>query len=784
MNPLSPLTYHRRHKQRAALLIGLVSLMTLAVYLLYTLSGANFVESLRTAGMYLNKFSVVYPSGSGELDPAIAAQIRTHPDVAHALPIKTNVGIKCDSPLGGGTNFVNLMGLRETDVQLVMELYNLTLVEGKMLQPRTNGLMISRDLATNAGIKLGDMLDYQLDYERFEFIPAPLQVVGIIEGDVRLGIVSYEYLDSHEATAGGGSLMVIPQAGRDEAVRGFLHDELPENLVWVESARVLEADMAEMTDIVNLVALPISATASLANALVVSAINRIALMRRLKEFGILNAIGFHRSRLIRRMMGETGVMAGLGWIVGLGLSWLALLAIKIAIFAPKGYSLPIVTLSATLFVLPIPVIILPFVYFAMKRVFSRLDTVAVVERGALSTEKTPSGISITTAHSSSKPLASITFYKRHTGRALLLVGSTALMIMATVLAIFYLTNTIDEPDVAILHRVSKVSAPHGNDLDPAIVSQVRTHPSVDRAVTAMELYLLSVAIPGAGSSDFASYAVSEEDALYLAQAYGLELAEGHLPRPRTNDIAIPQALAQNRDLQIGDVVGSPNNPAWPGADPLPAEFVISGIFAAPEDGGENWLTLTSLEFTQGHNAFAGNTLTLLVSARAGQKDAMDDWLEQELVGDRVGVSTYRLAEAHLQEATHDMILTMALLESLLAVVAAITLVVLNHVFITQRQSELGVLNALGFHRLKLIWRTVRETALTTGIAWVGSIALCLVGLILQGIMYAAKGLSYNWANPIPWLFTLPIPITVLLATSGTVAWMLSKLDPVAIIERR
>jgi hypothetical protein len=51
-------------------------------------------------------------------------------------------------------------------------------------------------------------------------------------------------------------------------------------------------------------------------------------------------------------------------------------------------------------------------------------------------------------------------------------------------------------------------------------------------------------------------------------------------------------------------------------------------------------------------------------------------------------------------------------------------------------------------------------------------------------MYAGKGLSYDWANPTPWLFTLPIPIAVLLATSGTVAWMLSKLDPVAIIERR
>jgi hypothetical protein len=34
------------------------------------------------------------------------------------------------------------------------------------------------------------------------------------------------------------------------------------------------------------------------------------------------------------------------------------------------------------------------------------------------------------------------------------------------------------------------------------------------------------------------------------------------------------------------------------------------------------------------------------------------------------------------------------------------------------------------------------------------------------------------------LFTLPVPVAVLIATSGTIAWTLSKLDPVGIIERR
>jgi hypothetical protein len=51
-------------------------------------------------------------------------------------------------------------------------------------------------------------------------------------------------------------------------------------------------------------------------------------------------------------------------------------------------------------------------------------------------------------------------------------------------------------------------------------------------------------------------------------------------------------------------------------------------------------------------------------------------------------------------------------------------------------------------------------------------------------LYAPRGLSLNFFNPMPWLFTLPIPLAVVAATGGLVARTLSKLDPVSIIERR
>lgn len=57
-------------------------------------------------------------------------------------------------------------------------------------------------------------------------------------------------------------------------------------------------------------------------------------------------------------------------------------------------------------------------------------------------------------------------------------------------------------------------------------------------------------------------------------------------------------------------------------------------------------------------------------------------------------------------------------------------------------------------------------------------------LCVQATIYTPKGIGLNLFNPIPWLFTFPIPLAVILASAGTIARVLRRLDPVSIIERR
>jgi ABC-type lipoprotein release transport system permease subunit len=368
----------------------------------------------------------------------------------------------------------------------------------------------------------------------------------------------------------------------------------------------------------------------------------------------------------------------------------------------------------------------------------------------------------------------------------------ALMIVAVVMFIFLTAATRDARRASLGHlrRVSIVGLRIGSVPNTGVAAQVRTHPAVERAIPFTQFTMLDISIPAGEKASINPFGVYAEDMTYLVELYGLQLKEGHLPRPHANELVIPEVVAQNRDLQVGDVIGDPEHPAYPGASiRVPAEFVISGIFARPhppED--ENWLSFISLEFVESHEAFnipSAAIHSLIVVPKAGQKGVLDQWLEKELTSAEVRVRTYRQSVADAQARMRTQILTIALLESVVAIVAAVTLAVLNYISISERKPEFGVLHALGYGRLRLTWRAIRETAFTTGIAWGVSAIMFLAGLLyLQFGVFAPVGLRLNFFNFTPWLFTLPIPVAVLAVTGGTLAWTLSKLDPVSIVERR
>ena len=741
--------------------------------------------------MFLSRFSILWPSPEG-LDPAVVAQVRTHPDVEAVTPAML-IQIGLPHVLGGESDRFYLLGLREGDMPTILARCSATLKEGDLLAPRGSGILLSADVAMNLGLEVGDTLHSRMDPELYGNIVDPMQVVGILDSDLRLGVVSLEYLENHETyQIWPQHALVLAQEGSEQVVDDYLAGEIRAAGSGVQTLELLAKRMdAEYRSSLSLL-LPIIVLVATGITLVVGAVNRIALSRRLPEFGTLNAAGYSRHRLTRRLTGETTAMAVAGWLGGVGLAWLTLALLKLMLFDPRGHDLTVVSLTPAVPVLLVPVAVIGFILKMARRTFARMDAVSVLERGEL-TEDEDRRRARGQGESVIRPLSALTFYRRHKSRTALLVGVMALMMVATVLIIFLLAAADDAQrgSLAYLSEVSRVRPLPASAEGAAVMGQVRNHPAVDRVILIPpRWHMLGVFIPPFGDSANASpFGVYADDMAYLVELFDLELEQGHLPRPHTNEMVIPQIVAQNRRLKVGDVVGDRNNPAYSGAPILPAEFVISGVFAPAATGqGENWLGFVSLEYMESHEGFMlgeGARYAYLVVPKTGQKVVLDSWLENELAGETAEVMTHSKQTALVREKTQSLILTIALLESVIAVVAALALAVLNTISISQRLSEFGVLHAMGYGRLPLIWRTVRETLLTSGLAWGFSVLLLLAGLAaLQVSLFEPLGLALNPLNLLPWASTVPIPVAALVATAGTTARTLITLDPVSIIERK
>jgi ABC-type lipoprotein release transport system permease subunit len=430
--------------------------------------------------------------------------------------------------------------------------------------------------------------------------------------------------------------------------------------------------------------------------------------------------------------------------------------------------------------------VIGFAALGITRVFARLDAIAVIERGKLSTEaQSPRRAA---KRSSSRPLSSWTFYLRHRRRGLILTATMGLMILGVAFPVFFFSPMIEAQKpfyLNYLRHVGEVWPSGSRTVDPSVTGQIRSHPAVAHVIPVTLLHL-RISVPPVSESLVPIYGVSEDDLLYLLDLFELQLAEGRLPRARTNEIALSEALAMNRGLRVGDTIGRPVDAR---DEDIPTELTVVGILRSPS--GQTFSNsdvspgFVSSEYLESHELYSSRPVRLLVVPVEGRKADLDAWLEENVTSTRTLVETYAAALRDMQQAIRSVLLLIVAVESVVAVVAAIALAALNHIFFSQRQDEFGILHAVGRSRPWLLLRTMRETVSLVALAWLIGAAACVIGLIYaQANVYTPVGLNMNLLNLTPWLFTLPIPLAVVAATAGTIARTLSKLDPVAVIERR
>jgi ABC-type lipoprotein release transport system permease subunit len=788
MNPLSAFTYYRRHLRQAALLAALVCLTTTGLYVM-----AAVLDSIPTRARvnYLTRVARVYPAAGGAIDPGALRQIAENPDVERVIP---DNGLPISPPALIGYDSFRLLGVSPEDAAYLMARFGVRLKEGRMCDPLGAEFVISEETARALGLRIGDRIERSLDEIRYAAVTVPLTLVGILEGDpaldagpsVRVGFVSPAYSAADASSAPpAGDAVVVARPGREDAVNEFLETDVASARIKAETFREVSRYVALGRVMFGVISIIVNCLVAAVTALVVGVINRIALLDRVEELGLLHALGQPKQRLINRLTMETAAVALLGWAAGWAVALLALYGIKTGIYSAIGQELDVWNLLPVWYVLPIPLVVAVFAFGSAWQVFRRLDAVAVVEQGKLSLEG--EGAKRRLKRSAADPLSSRTFFARHRLRGLLLGASMALMILGIAFPALLLTSMLGtlSPAFAPLRHFSEVVPAAAGALDPDLERQIRDHPAAAGVFPAQVLGF-QVTAPLASGTQVSLYGVAEDDLQALLDLLGMKVVEGRLPRPGDNELVLSSMLARNRGLQVGDAVGGPS-PEEGGVesilftDDIPVELVIVGLLS----GDEMWVGFASKEFLEADGLTAGRPQRLLVAPAEGRKNELDGWLTASVASPRVNITTFAASWSVFQQAMQGIAAAFAAVEFLIALVAAVTVAALNHIFLAQRRGEFGVLHALGHGRLWLILRAVKETAVVVGLAWIAGAALCLLALSgLQTLIFTPLGLGMELLNVTPWLFTLPIPLVVVLVGAATVMLAFGRLDPVAVIERR
>jgi ABC-type lipoprotein release transport system permease subunit len=781
VNPLSPFTYYRRHKRKTVLLVVLITLVTLGVYVMVGVLDSVLDTAYSTAN-HLSRFSHVYPAIGDSLDPSVETQIQSHPGVERI--IREN-GMSISWPSLFGSESVKILGVTHANVQVLIDLCDLRLKEGRLPDAHTNEIMLPEPIAHALELELGDWIDRSINKNYYEDVLEPLVLVGVLERDpsadaksaVLLGFASYEYLERHKTYAPRPlRLLVIARDGQKKTVDEFLESTILSPNTEVETHGLISAFYNSSLQIFHLVFGVVDCLVAVVIALAIGMITQIDLRQRLAEFGLIHAIGYHQNRIISRLTLETAIVAGAGWVTGLALSRLLFSWLKASLYEPIGMELNLANLSPVWFTIPIPILAIAAAAFSITRVLGRFDSVEIIERGKLSAEARSPKRGV--RRSTIKPLSSRTFYLRNRRQGLMLVMTLALMIIGIAFPAFFISPILDAqmPLNKYLNRVSVVSPDVDRAVDAVLTTKISAHPSVERVIPAREL-IMNVKILFTDAS-FRFYGVSKIDLPVLSNLYGVSLKEGRWPRRGSNEVVLSKAAAMNRGLSVGDAFG---RPVYELDYSVPTEMVVAGILAS----GNQWLGFASYEYLENHDLYSSGVVHLIVIPEEGRKAELDNWLEKEVVSASTNVLTYDTHYREVQQAKRGIFLVIIALESLIAIVVAIALGIMNYLFFAQRLEEFGILHAMGRSRPWLVLRAVKESMSMVGLAWLIGAVICFGGLILaQIIFYASEGVSVDFFNPVPWLFTLPIPLTVIAVSASVIARTLSKLDPVSIIERR
>jgi ABC-type antimicrobial peptide transport system permease subunit len=264
------------------------------------------------------------------------------------------------------------------------------------------------------------------------------------------------------------------------------------------------------------------------------------------------------------------------------------------------------------------------------------------------------------------------------------------------------------------------------------------------------------------------YFMDELDIKLLMKRMKLRLSSGYFPKNNSSKIIITARTARSRNISLGGYMGSKIRDD----DCFYGKYRVCGILN----------TNSEVFFSAASNIDKG-TNVYIVLPKKGAMAKMNRFLKQFREG-KYTVYTYKDCAADAEGTCENFNNIFNIIVIIIITVLSITLGISSYVHYFQRRNEFGLLGAVGYSKISLIFKMAEEILISTAAGFVLGFIFIVLFQQLQNTFYLNPEGIYPFRiniQVIPKLIAIPISISVFSIIPAS--RLLSRVEPVSIIER-
>jgi hypothetical protein len=367
-SPLGPATYLLRNARRTLPLIGVIVLAVMLISGIVSIMN-SIPLSIRTTYGYSKGYLGLTPRGNTEMTPVLRQVVERESPVPLGNVMVCRASETTVKSIVGPWRFV-VLALGPED----MKAY----VEGRWPAQDAPEAVVSEPVLRNLGKRLGDVLLGPDDPDAYS--PMPVKIVGVLHMQPWAMLVPLDYHRQHHFPP--VDLLIV--TARNPAEQGRL-DQWAYERFKGEQARVfafflLEKETDEMFRILYAILNVVIGLLVVVITLMMGMLINIYQSQRVQEFALLQALGYTRRWLLRRVLGETALVVAVGWIAGVVCAFGLLTVVKAVLMDPRAFMLDPWDSTAYLYTVPVPIAIFVVAAATVALRLRRFDPVGIVER--------------------------------------------------------------------------------------------------------------------------------------------------------------------------------------------------------------------------------------------------------------------------------------------------------------------------------------------------------------------------------------------------------------------